>query len=119
MRARRRDGHRDRRRPGRAMARDLATLRMLFQSRWARLPVPDQMITRRRPAASGGQTSARSGPARGPAWPALLEAQWQARLQQVTELSLAYHDAAAAAASAPTDRGSDRKLRQVRRRTAA
>jgi len=45
--------------------------------------------------------------------------QCQARLQEVTELSLAYHDAAAAAASAPTDRGSDRKLRQVRRRTAA
>jgi DnaK suppressor protein len=33
---------------------------------------------------------------RGPLWRALLEAQWQARLQKVTELSLAYHGAAAA-----------------------
>ena len=32
----------------------------------------------------------------GPYWRALLEARWQARLQEVTELSLAYHSAAAA-----------------------
>lgn len=32
----------------------------------------------------------------GPRWRALLEARWQARLQEVTELSLAYHGAAAA-----------------------
>jgi len=31
-----------------------------------------------------------------PRWRALLEARWQARLQEVTELSLAYHVAAAA-----------------------
>ena len=58
------------------------------------------MTTKSEPAASGGQESARSGPARGPAWRALLEAQWRARLQDVTELSLAYHDAAAVTASA-------------------
>jgi RNA polymerase-binding transcription factor DksA len=32
----------------------------------------------------------------GPRWRALLEARWQARVQEVTELSLAYHVAAAA-----------------------
>ena len=32
-----------------------------------------------------------------PHWRALLEARWRARLQEVTELSLAYHHAAAAA----------------------
>jgi RNA polymerase-binding transcription factor DksA len=33
---------------------------------------------------------------RGPHWRALLEARWQARVEEVTELSLAYHVAAAA-----------------------
>ena len=33
---------------------------------------------------------------RGPHWRALLETRWQARLREVTELSLAYHVAAAA-----------------------
>ena len=32
---------------------------------------------------------------RGPLWRALLEARWQARVREVTELSLAYHVAAA------------------------
>jgi DnaK suppressor protein len=32
----------------------------------------------------------------GPRWRALLEARWQARVREVTELSLAYHVAAAA-----------------------
>ena len=36
-----------------------------------------------------------------PRWRALLEARWRARLQEVTELSLAYHAAAAAAPAAP------------------
>jgi DnaK suppressor protein len=31
----------------------------------------------------------------GPYWRALLEARWQARLEELTELSLAYHGAAA------------------------
>ena len=34
---------------------------------------------------------------RGPHWRALLEARWRARLQEVTELSLAYHGAETAA----------------------
>ena len=33
----------------------------------------------------------------GPHWRALLEDRWRTRLQEVTELSLAYHQAAAAA----------------------
>jgi hypothetical protein len=42
---------------------------------------------------------------RAPRWRALLEARWQARLQEVTELSLAYHAAAAVPAgpSVPAD----------------
>jgi DnaK suppressor protein len=39
----------------------------------------------------------RPATASGPRWRALLEARWRARLQEVTELALAYHDAAAAA----------------------
>jgi RNA polymerase-binding transcription factor DksA len=39
----------------------------------------------------------RALPAGGSHWRALLEARWRARLQEVTELSLAYHHAAAAA----------------------
>jgi hypothetical protein len=38
-----------------------------------------------------------------PRWRALLEARWRARLQEVTELSLAYHAAAAADPAAPAD----------------
>src|SRR5262249_33606233 len=36
-------------------------------------------------------------PTGGPWWRALLEMRWRARLQEVTELALAYHEAAAAA----------------------
>jgi DnaK suppressor protein len=47
-------------------------------------------------------TSERGTEAYGPRWRALLEARWQARLRELTELSLAYHVAiAAASASAP------------------
>src|SRR6266568_3475339 len=37
-----------------------------------------------------------------PHWRALLEARWQARLLRVTELSLAFHDAAAAVGAGGT-----------------
>ena len=48
-------------------------------------------------------TSELAGEARGPRWRALLETRWQARLRELTELSLAYHVAAAAqpAAASP------------------
>lgn len=42
-------------------------------------------------------TGGKDAVARGPRWRALLEARWQARVREVTELSLAYHVAAAAA----------------------
>ncbi len=52
-----------------------------------------------------------AGPAGGPRWRALLEARWRARLQQVTELALAYHDAAATAAGRGTGSGHEAQLR--------
>jgi DnaK suppressor protein len=72
------------------------------------------MSARERQAARN--TRAAAGPARGPVWRALLEAQWRARLQEVTELSLAYHEAAAAGPAGPPG---DRKLRQLLRRAVA
>ena len=53
----------------------------------------------------------------------LLEAQWRDQLQEVTELSLAYHEAASAAAAAsaeaPAGRPGERKVRKLLRRTVA
>ena len=40
-------------------------------------------------------TAGQDAGTRGPHWRALLEARWQARVREVTELSLAYHVAAA------------------------
>jgi DnaK suppressor protein len=53
-------------------------------------------------------------PAGGPRWRALLETRWRARLQEVTELALAYHEAAAATAGHGTDGGGEGRL-QVQR----
>ena len=50
-------------------------------------------------------TSEPAAGTRGPRWRALLEARWQARLREVTELSLAYHVAAAAVAAAAVPSG--------------
>ena len=69
----------------------------------------------------------RAGGARGPVWRALLEAQWRDQLQEVTELSLAYHEAASAAAAAaeapagaaPASRPGERKVCKLLRRTVA
>jgi len=57
-----------------------------------------------------------------PRWRALLEARWRARLQEVTELALAYHEAAAAAGGRGTGEGGDdrlqlQRLRRLQRRT--
>ena len=65
---------------------------------------------------------AQAGPVRGPVWRALLEAQWRDRVQEVTELSLAYHEAASAAAVAPAGTApaggpGERKVRKLLRRT--
>jgi DnaK suppressor protein len=75
------------------------------------------MAARERQAARDIQAVAR--PARGPVWRALLEAQWRARMQEVTELSLAYHEAAATTAAAPAGRPGERKLQQLLRRAIA
>jgi len=77
------------------------------------------MATRQRHAPAGNRAPASSRAARGPTWRALLEAQWRARLEEVTELSLAYHDAAAVTAPASAGRPADRNLRQLLRRAVA
>jgi RNA polymerase-binding transcription factor DksA len=61
-------------------------------------------------------------PAGGPRWRALLEMRWRARLQEVTELALAYHEAAAAVAASHGTGGGDtgpqmRRLLRLLRRT--
>ncbi len=55
-------------------------------------------------------------PAALPRWRALLGFRWQERLEQVTELSLAYHDAREAAADAGS--GQDARLAARRRASA-
>jgi RNA polymerase-binding transcription factor len=65
-----------------------------------------------------------AGRARGPVWRALLEARWRDRVQEVTELSLAYHEAASAVAvvadgGAPASGPAERKVRKLLRRTVA
>jgi RNA polymerase-binding transcription factor DksA len=57
-----------------------------------------------------GPEAGRPGPAEGARWRALLETRWQARLREVTELALAYHEAAAARGDG-TGGGRERKLR--------
>ena len=47
---------------------------------------------------SAGLTTPAPRQCRAPRWRSILEARWHARLQEVTELSVAYHDAAAAPA---------------------
>jgi RNA polymerase-binding transcription factor DksA len=54
----------------------------------------------------------------GPRWRVILEARWRVRLAELTELSLAYH-AAAADASATLDRAADKPARQLLRRAVA
>jgi RNA polymerase-binding transcription factor DksA len=53
-----------------------------------------------------------------PYWRAHLEARWQGRLQELIVLSLAYHDAAAAAGD-NGDRAAARRLRETLRATVA
>jgi RNA polymerase-binding transcription factor DksA len=55
----------------------------------------------------------------GPRWRALLEARWQARVREVTELSLAYHVAAAAAPRGTGDGGAWPDSRALLGRTVA
>ncbi len=55
---------------------------------------------------------------RGPRWRALLEARWQARLRELTELSLAYHVAIAAASAEAEAQALLRRAVTARRRLA-
>jgi RNA polymerase-binding transcription factor DksA len=70
---------------------------------------------------SAGPAGGSAGPAGGPRWRALLEARWRARLQEVTELALAYHDAAATAVGRGTGGGHEarQRLRALLRQTVA
>lgn len=65
-------------------------------------------IARIQPAGTGG-----------PYWRALLEARWQARLQEVTELSLAYHSAAAADPDGHGDGDAQQETHRLLRRAVA
>jgi RNA polymerase-binding transcription factor DksA len=65
---------------------------------------------RAEPSTSLQQPRAQPAERKRPHWRALLEARWRARLQEVTELSLAYHHAAAAA---PDRLGGDPRARRL------
>ena len=64
---------------------------------------------------TGGQGAG----APGPRWRALLEARWQAHVQEVTELSLAYHVAAAAVCDDIGDGAGQPEVASLLRRVAA
>jgi RNA polymerase-binding transcription factor len=53
-------------------------------------------MSREQRTGQAAMISGQSAGTPGPRWRALLEARWQAHVQEVTELSLAYHVAAAA-----------------------
>jgi DnaK suppressor protein len=57
-----------------------------------------------RPAPAAAPEAAHLAPETLPGWRALLESHWRARLERVTELSLAYHDAEEARAGQPSAR---------------
>jgi DnaK suppressor protein len=59
------------------------------------------------------------GPSAGARWRAQLETRWQARLGELTELALAYHEAAAAAQGHGAGRAAQRRLDRLLRRTVA
>ena len=64
-------------------------------------------------------TGGRSAATPGPRWRARLEARWQAYVQEVTELSLAYHVAAAAACDDIGDGAGRPEVASLLRRVAA
>ena len=71
---------------------------------------------RARPTA---MTSEPAAGTRGPRWRALLEARWQARVREITELSLAYHVAAAAVSDDIGDGAGQPEIAALLRRVTA
>jgi RNA polymerase-binding transcription factor DksA len=66
------------------------------------------------------RSTAATTPVRGgPKWRTLLEARWQARLEELTERSLAYHAAVEAVAEARVDDAAQREAQLLRRAVAA
>jgi len=76
--------------------------------------VVEQIPSMRRPRSADAPVQVLPA-ARAPRWRSLLEDRWQARLQEVTELSLAYHDAAAAPALRAGGGEAQPAKRQLRR----
>jgi DnaK suppressor protein len=54
-----------------------------------------------------------------PAWHSLLEERWQQRLSTLTELALAYHDAAESSGRHPADAAETARLRRLLREATA
>jgi hypothetical protein len=77
------------------------------------LPRAEPHVPQAEPHAPQAEPPAQAGRARGPVWRTLLEAQWRDRVQEVTELSLAYHEAASAAAAGRGWRGTGRGARRA------
>ena len=76
-------------------------------------------MSREQRSGQAAMTSAPSAGTPGPRWRALLEARWQAHVQEVTELSLAYHVAAAAVSDDIGDGARPEIAAVLRRVTAA
>ena len=76
-------------------------------------------MSREQRTAQAAMTSGQSAGISGPRWRALLEARWRAHVQEVTELSLAYHVAAEAAADDIGDGAGQPEVASLLRRVAA
>jgi RNA polymerase-binding transcription factor DksA len=76
-------------------------------------------MSREQRSGQAAMTSAPSAGTPGPRWRALLEARWQAHVQEVTELSLAYHVAAAAVSDDIGDGAGQPKIAALLRRVTA
>jgi len=76
-------------------------------------------MSREQRTAQAAMTGGRSAATPGPRWRARLEARWQAYVQEVTELSLAYHVAAAAVCDDIGDGAGRPEVASLLRRVAA
>ena len=76
-------------------------------------------MSREQRTAQAAMTSGQSAGMPGPRWRALLEARWRAHVQEVTELSLAYHVAAEAVADDIGDGAGQPEVASLLRRVAA